>query len=167
LLLKTLVTLEGTISQLNPQFSLLEFMTPFFRKMWFRRLSPRRQVRRMRRVYIELEGLLEKLPSQLSGLVELVRQGKLDVHLSHRGLSPSINRLVLGMLASSLLLGSSILLAFKVPPLLFSNGFWGLKDLSLLGLVGFVVSLLVSVRLMLAINKSGHLDPASEQQEEY
>ncbi len=167
LLLKTLVTLEGTISQLNPQFSLLEFMSPFFRKMWFRRLSPRRQVRRMRRVYIELEGLLEKLPSQLSGLVELVRQGKLDVHLSHRGLSPSINRLVLGMLASSLLLGSSILLAFKVPPLLFSNGFWGLKDLSLLGLVGFVVSLLVSARLMLAINKSGHLDPASEQQEEY
>jgi ubiquinone biosynthesis protein len=167
MLLKTLVTLEGTISQLNPQFCLLEFMTPFFRKMWFRRLSPRRQVRRMRRVYIELEGLLEKLPSQISGLVELVRQGKLDVHLSHRGLSPSINRLVLGMLTSSLLLGSSILLAFKAPPLLFTNGFWGLKDLSLLGLVGFVVSLLVSVRLMLAINKSGHLDPASEQQDEY
>ncbi len=125
LLLKTLVTLEGTISQLNPQFSLLEFMTPFFRKMWYRRLSPRRQIRRMRRVYIELEGLLEKLPSQVSGLVELVRQGKLDVHLSHRGLSPSINRLVLGMLTSSLLLGSSIMLAFKVPPLLFTNGFWG------------------------------------------
>jgi ubiquinone biosynthesis protein len=166
LLLKTLVTLEGTISQLNPQFSLLEFMTPFFRKMWFRRLSPRRQVRRMRRVYIELEGLLEKLPSQVSGLVELVRQGKLDVHLSHRGLSPSINRLVLGMLTSSLLLGSSIMLAFKVPPLLFTNGFWGLKDLSLLGLAGLVTSLLVSFRLVLAINNSGHLDPASEQQEE-
>lgn len=166
LLLKTLVTLEGTISQLNPQFSLLEFMTPFFRKMWYRRLSPRRQIRRMRRVYIELEGLLEKLPSQVSGLVELVRQGKLDVHLSHRGLSPSINRLVLGMLTSSLLLGSSIMLAFKVPPLLFTNGFWGLKDLSLLGLAGLVTSLLVSFRLVLAINNSGHLDPASEQQEE-
>ena len=127
----------------------------------------------MRRIYFELEGLLEKLPSQVSGLVEMVRQGKLDVHLSHRGLSPSINRMVLGLLTSSLLLGSSILLAFKVPPLLFlkrnaesPSGPMGMQDLSLLGLVGFVVSLLVSFRLLLAINKSGHLDPASEQQEE-
>ncbi len=173
LLLKTLVTLEGTIGQLNPSFSLLEVMKPFFRKMWLRRLSPRRQTRRMRRIYFELEGLLEKLPSQVSGLVEMVRQGKLDVHLSHRGLSPSINRMVLGLLTSSLLLGSSILLAFKVPPLLFlkrnpesPSGPMGLQDLSLLGLVGFVVSLLVSFRLLLAINKSGHLDPASEQQED-
>jgi ubiquinone biosynthesis protein len=70
------------------------------------------------------------------------------------------------MLTSSLLLGSSIMLAFKVPPLLFTNGFWGLKDLSLLGLAGLVTSLLVSFRLVLAINNSGHLDPASEQQEE-
>ncbi len=167
LLLKTLITLEGTIGLLNPSFSLLEVMQPFFRKMWLRRLSPARQARKIRRIYFELEGLLEKLPNQISGLVEMVRQGKLDVHLSHRGLSPSINRLVLGLLTSSLLLGSSILLAFKVPPLLFINGGpMGLKDVSLLGLVGFVVSLLISFRLLLAINNSGHLDPASEQQDE-
>ena len=142
-------------------------MKPFFRKMWLRRLSPQRQARKIRRIYFELEGLLEKLPNQISGLVEMVRQGKLDVHLSHRGLSPSINRLVLGLLTSSLLLGSSVLLAFKVPPVLFINGGpMGLKDLSLLGLVGFVVSLLISFRLLLAINNSGHLDPASEQQDD-
>ncbi len=167
LLLKTLITLEGTIGLLNPSFSLLEVMQPFFRKMWLRRLSPQRQARKIRRIYFELEGLLEKLPNQISGLVEMVRQGKLDVHLSHRGLSPSINRLVLGLLTSSLLLGSSILLAFKVPPVLFiQGGPMGLKDLSLLGLVGFVVSLLISFRLLLAINNSGHLDPASEQHDD-
>jgi ubiquinone biosynthesis protein len=167
MLIKTLVTLEGTIRQLNPRFSLLEVMQPFFKKMWLRRLSPRRQVRRMRRIYVELEGLLEKMPGQVSSLMELVRQGKLDVHLSHRGLSPSINRLVLGLLTSSLLMGSSVLLAFKVPPLLFLNGGpMGVKDLSLLGLLGFSASMLVSFRLWLAINKSGHLDPASEQQED-
>ncbi len=167
LLIKTLITLEGTLEKLSPDFSLLEVMQPFFRKMWLRRLSPRRQARRIRRLYIELEGLVEKLPGQVSGLVELVRQGKLDVHLSHRGLSPSINRLVLGLLTSSLLLGSSVLLAYRVPPLLFiGGGPWGMKDLSLLGLVGFVVSMLVSLRLLLAINKSGHLDPASEEQDE-
>jgi len=167
MLIKTLITLEGTIRQLNPSFSLLEVMQPFFKKMWLRRLSPKRQVRRMRRIYIELEGLLEKMPGQVSGLMEIVRQGKLDVHLSHRGLSPSINRLVLGLLASSLLMGSSVLLAFKVPPVLFlEGGPMGVKDLSLFGLLGFSVSMMVSFRLWLAINKSGHLDPASEQAED-
>ncbi len=163
LLIKTLVTLEGTLHQLSPHFSLLEVMQPMFRKMWFRRLSPKRQVRRLRRLYVEIEGLVEKLPSQVSSLLELVQEGRLDVHLSHRGLNPSINRLVLGMLTSSLFLGSSVLLAYHVPPVLFTEGGpMGLKDLSLMGLVGFAMSILVSLRLLRAINKSGHLDPANE-----
>ena len=135
-------------------------------KLRWIRLSPRRQIRRLRRMYVELEGLMERLPSQISSLVELVQEGKLDVQLSHRGLSPSINRLVLGLLTSSLLLGSSILMASKVPPLLFMDGGpLGLKDLSLMGLVGFVVSTLVAFRILLAINKSGHLDPTADEAE--
>ena len=115
-------------------------------------------------MYIEIEGLVERLPTQISSLVELVQEGKLDVQLSHRGLSPSINRLVLGLLTSSLLLGSSILMAAKVPPLLFMHGGpLGLQDLSLMGLVGFVISMLVAFRILLAINKSGHLDPTADE----
>ncbi|MFO0920963.1 MAG: AarF/UbiB family protein [Pirellulales bacterium] len=164
MLIRTLIVLEGTLHQLNPHFSLLEVMQPMFRKMWFRRLLPQRQVRRLRRMYVELEGLVEKLPSQISGLLELVQEGRLDVHLSHRGLNPSINRLVLGMLTSSLFLGSSVLLAYKVPPVLFTElGPLGLKDLSVLGILGFAMSILVSLRLILAISKSGHLDPVNEE----
>ena len=159
LLIKTLVTLQGTISKTSPKFSLLEAIEPMFKKLWRSRFSPSRQIRRMRRLYVEMEGLVEKLPSQISSLMELVQTGKLDVHLTHRGLSPSINRLVLGLLTSSLLLGSSILMASKVPPLLFINGGpLGLQDLSLIGLLGFLFSLMVAFRILLAINKSGHLD---------
>lgn len=167
ILIKTLVTLQGTLRAMSPTFSLLEVITPMFGKLWRSRLSPRRQLRRMRRLYVELEGLVERLPSQISSLMELVQEGKLDVHLSHRGLSPSINRLVLGLLTSSLLLGSSILMASKVPPLLFMDGGpLGLKDLSLMGLVGFVLSSLVAFRILLAINKSGHLDTTADDHEQ-
>ncbi len=159
LLIKMLITLEGTLHQLSPTFSLIEVMQPFFRRMWFRRLSPKRQAQRLRRVYFELENLLETLPSQVSNVMQLVQEGKLDVHLSHRGLSPSVNRLVLGLLVSSLFLGSSVLLAFQVPPLLFMEPSWsGLHRLSLLGLIGYAVSTLVGLRLIRAINRSGHLD---------
>lgn len=166
LLIKTLVTLQGTISQTSPKFSLLEAIEPMFKKLWRNRLSPWRQARRMRRLYIEVESLVEKLPGQISSLMELVQSGKLDVHLSHRGLNPSINRLVLGLLTSALLLGSSILMASEVPPLLFTQGGpMGLKDLSLIGLGGFVLSLIVTIRILLAINRSGHLDPHGESED--
>ncbi len=163
MLIKTLVTLQGTINQTSPSFSLLEVIEPMFKRLWRSRLSPWRQARRLRRLYVEVEGLVEKLPGQISNLMELVQSGKLDVHLSHRGLSPSINRLVLGLLTSSLLLGSSIMLSSKVPPLLFINGGpMGLKDLSLIGLGGLIVSLIVTFRILLAINRSGHLDPQGD-----
>jgi ubiquinone biosynthesis protein len=48
-----------------------------------------------------------------------VQDGKFDVHLDHRGLGPSVNRLVLCLLASALFVGSSFLLSDQVPPLLF------------------------------------------------
>ncbi|QDV27195.1 ABC1 kinase family protein [Aureliella helgolandensis] len=159
LLIKMLITLEGTIRQLSPQFSLLEVMQPFFRKMWLKRLSPRRQIKRMRRIYLEFEGLLETLPGQISSVMQLVQEGRLDVHLAHKGLSPSVNRLVLGMLISAVFLGSSLLLAYKVPPLLFIEPTWlGIEKLSLFGILGYVLSLLAGIRLILAINRSGHLD---------
>jgi len=167
MLIKTLVTLQGTINQTSPKFSLLEAIEPMFKRMWKNRLSPWRQARKMRRLYIEVETLVEKLPNQISSLMDLVQSGKLDVHLSHRGLSPSINRLVLGLLTSSLLLGSSILMASNVPPLLFiGGGPLGLKDVSLIGLAGFALSLIVTIRILLAINRSGHLDPHGESDEQ-
>lgn len=159
LLIKMLITLEGTLRQLSPNFSLIEVMQPFFRRMYIRRLSPKRQAKRMRRIYFELENLLETLPGQVSNVMQLVQEGKLDVHLSHRGLSPSVNRMVLGLLVSALFLGSSILLAFKVPPLLFlAPGWLGIERLSLFGLMGYACSTLIGLRLMRAIARSGHLD---------
>lgn len=158
LLIKTLVTLEGTLHQLSPKLSLIEVMQPFFRRMRLRRLSPKRQLQRLNRIYVELESMLEKLPGQISGIMQLVQEGRLDVHLAHKGLSPSANRLVLGMLVSSVFMGSSLLLAYKVPPLLFEGGWWFFKDLSFLGLIGYGFSLIAGLRLIYAIRGSGNLD---------
>jgi ubiquinone biosynthesis protein len=162
MLIKTLITLEGTLHQLSPKLSLIEVMQPFFRKMKIRRLSPKRQLQRLNRIYVELESMLEKLPGQISGIMQLVQEGRLDVHLAHKGLSPSANRLVLGMLVSSVFMGSSLLLAYKVPPLLFAGGWWILEDLSFLGLVGYAFSLVAGLRLLRAIQTSGHLDRDQE-----
>lgn len=159
LLLKTLITLEGSTRLLNPSFSLMEFLQPLHRKMLVRRLSPQRQIRKLMRFYFELERLAEILPRRITEILEQVQAGKFDVHLDHRGMEPSVNRLVLGMLASALFLGSAIMLSQQVPPLLFpENKFLGLHRLSILGLLGGAVSIFLGLRLLRAIGKSGHLD---------
>jgi ubiquinone biosynthesis protein len=158
-LMKVLVTLEGTTRLLSPQFSLMEVMQPFHRQMMLARLSPLRQLRKLRRLRMEVEQLLEVLPQRLLDILEQVQTGTFDVHLDHRGLGPSVNRLVLGMLASALFLGSSLLVSREVPPLLFPvTPFLGFHKLSLFGVAGCAVAVLLGLRLLRAIGKSGHLD---------
>lgn len=152
LLIKVLVMLEGASRMLNPSFSLMEVLKPFQRKMILRRLSPARQLRRLRRLYSELEYLTEILPRGIVDILQQVQTGKFDIHLDHRGLEPSVNRLVLGMLTSALFLGSSWLMANNVGPIVP----W--VDLSLLGVLGSTTSIMLGLRLLRAINKSGHLD---------
>lgn len=157
MLLKALITLEGTARMLSPKFSLVEVMSPYRRTLIWRGLSPRRRLRKFRRIYSEFEHLLGLLPRGIIEIFEQVRSGKFDVHLDHRGLEPSVNRLVLGMLASAMMLGSSILLGCSVPPT-FSFELLGAHNISALGAAGLVVSLGMGLRLWRAINKSGRLD---------
>ncbi len=160
ILIKALVTLEGTTRRLNPGFSIMEVMQPFHRKMLVQRLSPSRQYKKLRRVYFEVEQLAEVLPRRITEILAQIQAGKFDVHLDHRRLGPSVNRLVLAMMASSLFLGSALLLSQQVPPVLFPENtyFAGLHRVSILGLTGCLVSILVGFRLLVAIAKSGRLD---------
>jgi len=165
LLIKVLVTLEGSAKLLSPKFSLMELMQPFQKQLFLRRMSPMRHMRKLRRFLMEVEQLAEILPRRLVDILEQIQSGKFDVHLDHRGLGPSVNRLVLGMLTSALFLGSALMLANKVPPVLYRGELWydlhewfGFADLSILGLLGCTLSLLIGLRLLRAIQKSGHLD---------
>ncbi len=159
LLIKTLITLEGTARHLDPDFSLMEVMRPFQRMLMLKRLSPGRQLRKAQRFYIQLEQLVENLPARLSNILEQVQTGRFDIHLDHRRLGPTVNRLVLGLMTSALFLGSALMLSYKVSPLMFpSPGQYGIKDISMLGLMGAMVSIMMGLRLFWAIRKSGNLD---------
>jgi ubiquinone biosynthesis protein len=154
MLLKVLVMLEGTGRRLQPDFSLMEVLRPYRKKMLARRISPSRQFRKARRIAYELEQLAEVFPRRMRDILQQVQSGRFDVHLDHRGLEPSVNRLVLGMMTSALFLGSVLLVTNNVWPL----NFWPLDGVSAPGLLGASLSAALGLRLLRAINKSGHLD---------
>ena len=156
MLLKALVTLEGTARWVNPKFNLVEMIRPYRKKLLWQRFSPKRRLRKLHRLYSELEHLVDVLPQGIADILEQMQGGRFDIHLDHRGLEPSVNRLVLGMLASALFVGASLLLSRQVPPLIHLPPL--LPNTSALGLAAAVVSFALGLRLWLAISKSGHLD---------
>lgn len=149
MLIKVLVMLDGTSKLLSPHFQLSEVFAPYQRRLMWRRMSPARRLRKLRRVTTDLEHLIRVLPRGLTEIFEQVQTGKFDVHLDHRGLEPSVNRLVLGLLASALFVGSTAMLSAQV---------LSIRSVSIPGALGVALSLMLGMRLLRAINKSGHLD---------
>jgi ubiquinone biosynthesis protein len=150
LLLRTLVELEGTAQQLSPEFSLAEVIRPFYLSMVRRRLSPKRILSRFQHTFHDWERLAESLPRDLGDILKRVRDGTFAVHVDHRHLDPSINRLVVGVITAALILGSSLLWSMKAPPTL--------AGVSIFGGAGYLVAVYLGWRLLRAIKKSGDIN---------
>jgi ubiquinone biosynthesis protein len=172
LLLKMLFSLEGTLRELGASFDSLDVVRSFMRRSMARRLSPNRRIRQARRIYLEAENFLEAAPDEMISLLRQARRGEVRMTLEHQRLGPTVNRMVLGLMASAVFLGSSLLLAMEVPPVLFYNrlkdetaqsqSWLAMENVSLLGLIGICGSITVMLWLLLAINRSGHLTRDNE-----
>lgn len=150
LLIKTLITLEGAARGLSMEFSMISVIAPYQDKMNVLKYSIGRRMNKLGRFYEEMESFLETAPPALADILERFRAGSMEIHMEHRGLEHSANRLVFGILNASLFVGSSMLLSFKAPPLIY--GF------SALGALGLGVSLFMGLRIMWAIMISGKLE---------
>ena len=93
--------------------------------------------------------MFRALPRDLGELLRRPRDGRLDVHLQHRGLDATINRLIYGVLTAALVLAASQLWSREIPPL-----FGGL---SLPGTVCAAGAAVLGVRLLRAIDGFGGL----------
>ena len=163
LLLKMLISLEGTLSELGASFDSLNVIRSLARKSMLRRFSPQRRLRQARRIYLEAENFMEAAPDELVSLMQMVRRGETRVTLEHQRIGPSVNRLVLGLMASAVFVGSSLMLSQRVPPMLaIPLYFTRLEPISLFGLLGVIVSVTVMSWLLLAIARSGHLTRQNE-----
>jgi ubiquinone biosynthesis protein len=149
LLIKMLIMLEGTARQLSPSFSLAELLEPYRIEAVKRRLSPKRLLRRLQHAHRDWSRLAESFPGDISDLMNQIRRGSFDVHLEHRRLDSIVNRLVMGILAAALFVGSASLLSSQVKPLY--------RDTSIPGAVGCLVAVYLGYTLLRAIKKSGDI----------
>lgn len=146
MLVKTLVMLEGTARQLSPDFSLAALIRPYYVKASRRRFAPGQVAADIGRGYRDWKRLIESLPRDLADILTRFRRGQLEVHLEHRRLEGTVDRLVLGLLTAAVFLGSAVMWSFQAPPTVLG--------VSLFGALGFLASVWLGVGLLLSIRKA-------------
>tara|TARA_A100001391_G_scaffold204981_2_gene202850 strand:- start:1214 stop:2878 length:1665 start_codon:yes stop_codon:yes gene_type:complete len=149
LLLKMVVMLKGTATQLSPQFSMEELLEPYRIEAIKNRFSPQRWWRHLVATNRNWNHLIQTLPSDTADIIGRLRQGSFDVHLDHRNLGTIVNRLVMGILAAATFVGSTQLWSNSVPP--------RFHGVSVPGVVGTGIAIYLGVRVIQAVKRSGDL----------
>jgi ubiquinone biosynthesis protein len=140
LLLRLLIVLDGTGRQMSASFSLAEVLRPYYVKLLKRRFSPRRMMRELQRSYRDWAQLVESLPRDLSTVLRRLGVGSFDLHVEHRRLERTVDRLVQGVLIAALLVASGSLWASGAQP--------AIAGVSVVGVLGFAMAVLLAARLV-------------------
>ncbi len=153
LLFKALITLEGLGRQLTPDFHMVDHLEPFIRQVYASRYTPAAMAKRARHGLKEMLEVVLGLPRDLAHLFRLARRGSLRIdldlkrldHFGHQ-LNRASNRLTMGVLTASLVVGSSIIMTVEGGPTLFG--------LPLFGLLGFLIAFFNSLWILFSIWRS-------------
>ncbi|MCQ4144412.1 AarF/UbiB family protein [Vogesella sp. AC12] len=154
MLFKALITLEGLGRQLEPQFQLVEHLTPFVRKLIIERYRPEALLKRGRETLSDGFAMLASLPRDIIRIGRDIKHGKFRINLDLKRLEQfghqldkSVNRLTMGIVTGCLIIGSSIVMTVDGGPTLFG--------LPLFGFLGFMVAFFNSLWLIWSIWLAG------------
>jgi len=154
LLVRALTTAESLGRNLDPTFNIATYVQPFAEQLVLERYDPRYLLRRLGVTSEETGDLLLLLPSALSQILERLRRGEISMGIEVRQLDrlmrefdTASNRLTLAIILAASIIGSSLIIQTQMPPILFGY--------SALGLLGFLISAVLGLGLVIAILRSG------------
>lgn len=155
-MLKALSLTEELVRRLNPQHDLIAQATPFMKQTRLERMQTRRILGSLLEFGHELAETARDLPHELRRIVAQIKTGQVRVNFHHEGLEPatyalerSTNRLSFALVVAALIIGSSLIIRSKVPPM------WG--DVSVVGIVGYLLAGLMGFWLLIAIVRHGKM----------
>ena len=157
LMFKTLITLEGLGRQYDPDFHITEHLTPLVRSALSERYKPNELMRRGRSALTEFMSVVGGVPKDLARFLREARRGKtrIDLDLKRldsfgRQLDRTLDRVTVGIMTASLVIGSAIVLTVQDGPT-----FLGVPVLPALGLVGYLLAFFNSLWIVYGIWRSG------------
>ena len=156
LMFKALISLEGLGRQYDPEFRLVDRVRPFLDRALSERYQPVVALRRSQSTLVNAFGLLTTVPRDLARLVKDARRGRMRIDLDLKRLDSfgerlhnTIDRMTIGIMTASLVIGSSIVMTVGGGPTVL-----GVPVLTLVGLLGYLIAFFNSLWIILAIWRS-------------
>ena len=157
LMFKALMTMEGLGRQYDPNFHIVEHLTPMLRAALRERYQPDQIMRRGRGAINDFVNLIGSVPRDFGRLLRDARRGRTRVDLDLKRLDSfghqldeTIDRATMGIMTASLVIGSSIVMTVPGGPTLL-----GMPALLILGLLGYLMAFMNSVWIIYGIWRSG------------
>jgi ubiquinone biosynthesis protein len=153
---KALITLEGLLKQLDPEFDYIVAAQPYVTDLIRRRRNPLQAYRTARKNVGEFSDIISSFPRQMRNVVRKVLRNDIRVNIHHdelghfiRNLDRSSNRLAFSIITAAIIVASSIIIHSGLGRTIFG--------LPLLGLIGYVIAGLFGLWIVIGILRSGQL----------
>jgi len=155
LLLKALVIIEGVGLMLDPKYNIIKNIEPYVRRLLEKKYNPSRLTKGFLRAMGDMTRMAVNLPEDVEEVIRKVREGKLRIEFDHKGLESLYekmetvsNRIAFTLLLVALIIGSSLVVIADIPP--------HINHVPVIGFVGFIISGLLAVRLIISILRHGN-----------
>lgn len=148
LLVKGIGQIEGIGRHLNPQLNIMQEIGNNAQEIMVKRMSPKYILEKGMGKVGEFSENWLTLPSDLKRLLEKIQNNELKHRhelVGFENFQKITERLVLGLVVSSLIIGSSILVLANMPP--------HINGISVLGILGFVISGILGANMIMSKKK--------------
>lgn len=149
---RSLVTLEGVIEKLDPNFDQFEIVRPYLRKSTIKKFNIITMSKKVANSIIELTDYMEDFPSDFKNAIRKINSGQVKVDLTHQGIDPlrqtmhSVTKqLVTAFIMVALIISAALFIIYKVHPL------W--KNISAIGIISFSLAVILGFRMAMNIRK--------------
>ncbi len=146
LMAKALLSIEEVSRTLDPEFDLRSVARPVLIELQRDRTGPRAMVRESRTLLRSLLTGARELPGDIFRIIRRIEHDDLTIKFQHKGLEElddalktAANRITLGVIIGSLIVGSSMIIHTNVGPYLFGYPALGMVGYMLSALFGFYV----------------------------
>lgn len=157
LLIRSVVTIEGVIRQLDPKLDLSTMIKPFLIKLVAKHYNPLQFAKRVFNSIYELGMYMEDFPRDLKNVMRKINAGEIKVDLRHKGIDPMVHtfnriskQLISAVLIAGLLIGATQMIIHNTHPL------WG--SYSALGVIGLIIASIIGLGMLKDLRKGDHDD---------
>ncbi|CAB1262796.1 Protein kinase [Clostridiaceae bacterium BL-3] len=154
LLVKSLIMVEGLVTEISPEIDILDIAIPFVKSnnkfYYFDDINPEN-------ILINSYNFTKnfsKFPIKTIELMDCILNGRTKIELKFSKIDDSINqlnkmvnRLSLSLITCSIIVSSSLILNFNIGPKIY--------NIPLIGIVNFIFFILIGIILIISIIKSG------------